>query len=273
MHELATIAYNKARPLFEQMDIHLAVQAALAGVVPARIYVDNPTVPGAALIWVQHRFYLTGAKNNAEFDQSVRQFLFETLYPHARAAGQEAFVVYYAPNDWESVVEKILQGKRLLKATRQYYAAQENKHDWRMLLPTDFTLRLVDRALLETRDLENLEGLEREMCSERPSVQDFLDQSFGICALQDHTLAGWCLSEYNIMDSCEIGIETLPPYQKRGLATAMTCAFREHALARGVNHIGWHCWRNNAASAATALKAGFKHVTDYGAYIAWVNDA
>jgi GNAT superfamily N-acetyltransferase len=108
--------------------------------------------------------------------------------------------------------------------------------DWRALLPAGFRLAFAGPDLLARTDLAKLDALREELCSERPSVEDFLARSFGLVALcgADAALAGWCTSEYNSGDRCEVGIGTLEPYQRRGLATAMGSAFVEHALNCGV---------------------------------------
>ena len=91
------------------------------------------------------------------------------------------------------------------------------------------------------------------MASERTvSVDDFLTHSFGIAAVYEDRLAGWCLSEYNVQDRCEVGIATLETFQRQGLAAAMGCAFLDMARSRGTSEVGWHCWKENLPSAATA---------------------
>jgi RimJ/RimL family protein N-acetyltransferase len=110
------------------------------------------------------------------------------------------------------------------------------------------------------------------MCSERPTVQDFLAKSFGVCLSRGDEIVGWCLSEYNCADRCEVGIEIVEPYQRRGLGTLLSLALVEMALSRSVTRIGWHCWASNTPSDATALKAGFELVEDYPAHYAWLKE-
>ena len=178
------------------------------------------------------------------------------------------FSVYYAPDDWENVLTVLSRDPVSIKRAREYYRLNELKHDGRTVLPDGLTLQFVNAALFENPQIKNLAALKEEMCSERESVEDFLAESFGVVAVCDDTLAGFCLSEYNCADACEIGIATMAPYQKRGAATAMACAFVEHARTRGVTQIGWHCFASNVASAATARKVGFEKVRDYPAIIA-----
>lgn len=100
-------------------------------------------------------------------------------------------------------------------------------------------------------------------------------KSFGIVALCGDELAGWCTSEYNSGDRCEVGIGTLEPHQHRGVATALGSAFVERARAQGYSHIGWHCWADNLPSSATALKNGNRHLQrgEYALALAWYRRA
>jgi RimJ/RimL family protein N-acetyltransferase len=105
--------------------------------------------------------------------------------------------------------------------------------------------------------------LREELCSERETVEEFLEKSFGFAILQEAALAAWCLSEYNTGGRCEVGVATVEKYQRRGLGTVVTLALVEHALAHGYHTVGWHCWKRNVPSSALALRAGFHLVLEY----------
>ena len=242
MYELKAAEYDKVAPLFQPMDCHLAVRAAIEGNVPARVYADRSIRPQSALIWIKHRFYLSGSEDNVQFNDALHRFFVETIYPQMLESGGESFVLYCAPESWEDKIEGLLGAKRLVQSQRQYYTFRELKNDWRELLPGGVTLAFVDEALLAQEHLANLDDLVEEICSERPSVADFLEKSFGVCLIDGDELAGWCLSEYNVADRCEVGIGTVEAYRRRGFATAMASALIEHALSQGVFQIGWHCY-------------------------------
>jgi GNAT superfamily N-acetyltransferase len=133
-------------------------------------------------------------------------------------------------------------------------------------LPTDFALLQVDRVLLSRADLQGMGMLFEEMGSERVSTDDFMAHSFGYALIAGANIAGWCLSEYNLAQRCEVGIATLEPHQRRGLATANGLAFLDLARAQGITRVGWHCWANNRASSATAEKLGYSRVREYGSF-------
>jgi hypothetical protein len=276
LYELTPSDYVKAQPLFTALDHHLAIRSLVASRSPGTIYADDPERPRSALARVGHRFHLAGAPGN-EFAAALGRLFTETIYPQALSEGKAMFILFHAP-EWEDQIDTILPGKQPIKGQRQYYTFDTSNslpHDWRALLPPGFSLREVNEALLAQSHLKNLESLCEEMCSERPTVHHFLARSFGVCVVDEATqaLAGWCLSEYNTGDRCEVGIETVEGYRRRGLATAMTCALVELARARDIAHVGWDCWTSNTPSSGTALKAGFTKQYDESIYFAWFNEA
>jgi hypothetical protein len=61
--------YARAQGVLQTLDRHLAVQAILAGDVPgARVFVDEPVRPQAALAWTKDHLYLAGSPGNAAFN-------------------------------------------------------------------------------------------------------------------------------------------------------------------------------------------------------------
>ncbi len=170
-------------------------------------------------------------------------------------------------------MEAMLGDLHPIRQERQYYALKEIRHDWQAMLPEGFDLRQVDVGLLAEGRFKNPEYLTEEMLSERPSVEEFCQKSFGVCLSHEDEIVGWCLSEYNTGDRCEVGIATREDYRHRGIATLMTTAFTELAFSRGVRRVGWHCYAFNTASRATALKAGFEKIADYPSYFGWFDQA
>jgi len=106
------------------------------------------------------------------------------------------------------------------------------------MLSPGFELRFIDRALLEKQELKNIDVLAEEMCSERNSVEDFLPEQLWCLRPYEGEIVGMCLSEYNCLDRCEVGIITMEAYQRGGLATVMASALIEHALESGITQIG-----------------------------------
>jgi GNAT superfamily N-acetyltransferase len=134
-------------------------------------------------------------------------------------------------------------------------------------------MAIVDGPLLQKEHLGNIDRLIEEVLSEAPSIDHFLGHCFGVCAVKDDELVGWCLSEYNVNQRCEVGIETLEDHRNLGIASAMTTALIEEASLRGYSQVGWHCYESNPASIATALKVGFRKSLEYPASYFYFNQA
>lgn len=263
-------SYELIRPLFLGMDIHLIGRSILAKQTPAQIFVDNNENPKALFAQAGHRYILAGDSEIDSFNLGIRKLFTNVIYPRAAAQGQEGFAIYYDSPEWEQKMDAILTGKETIHADREYYVCKELKYKWQNFIPEGFQLHMVDADLLAKTDLKHLNTLKEEMTSERPNVDDFLAKSFGVCAIYENELAGWCLSEYNADHRCEVGIETTSDYRQRGIATALTLAFLEHAFSHGINEVGWHCFKRNEPSGRTASKAGFNKICDYKSFICLV---
>ena len=263
MQELTIWNEPAMQHLFGGLEEHLAVEAVLQGAAAGRIWGDEPTAPRSAAIWVQHRVFVAG-RDLAALNGAVRK-----IAADAQARGDWGVGVYGAEGmRWEPV----LAGLVWKNIEREYW--EIGKDEWMLLGAAGeateqvqgLSLRAVDRALVTDATLGRLAQLREEMCSERPSVEDFLARSFGVCLVDEkqETLAGWCLSEYNCGDRCEVGIEVAEPYQRQGLGTLLARALCYDAFARrGIRRVGWHCLAANAASGATARRAGLRLMKQY----------
>jgi hypothetical protein len=67
-------------------------------------------------------------------------------------------------------------------------------------------------------------------------------------------------------ESVEIGIKTLSDYRKQGYASLAVNSLITKLNEAGIKNIGWHCMATNTGSIKTALKCGFREVTNYEGY-------
>lgn len=262
-HQLDPVRFPIVRQVFATEN-HLAIVSALAGDTPAELYVDDPHVPHAALLIVLNkRIFLAGTPHDATFTQGFAALLhqrYATPAPHDEPAER---TITYTPQAWEAVLPALFADIESRRMDRLFYRRRLDAPIAPPIQPDGFTLRQVDARLVAESGLVNQHALLAEMCSEAPSVEDFLQSKFGYCLQHDHELAAWCLSEYNQGDRCELGIETLPPFRRRGLALVTAGATLAHAQAHGITTVGWHCWKHNAPSSALAQKLGFELVEEY----------
>jgi RimJ/RimL family protein N-acetyltransferase len=267
---LNRLDFERVRSLFRKMDMHLPLQAILAGNVIAPIYVDNPINPQVAMTWTGHRIYLAGTPGNTELIRAARKIFLENFSMSAWNEGIDSYFLGYPTPKWEPFVQSMLQQKYPIKNNRLYFSRSAGREE-PVNLPEGFSISFVDRDFL-AKSWSNLDYLTDEMVSERVSVEDFLDKSFGVCLTNNDLIVGWCLSEYNTGHRCEIGISVHPDFRLRGFAVLLTKAFINQARTLEYAKFGWHCHAGNVGSAATALKAGFEKISDYPVYMGWFDD-
>lgn len=260
MHELTQTDFTSVRPLLTPLTHHLAIDAILTGTTAGRVWVDHVHQPETAVCWTNHRVYLGGGVT-----PHLAEFFAQTFIPAAEAAGRTGVTLHLPPN-WPGSVTGLFPQTFPMRQTRLYFRQGARQREWPLTVPPDVALRPVDAALLADPTITNLDYVTDEMVSERPSVEAFLARSFGYCLLHEKEIIGWCMSEYNTGNRCELGIETAVPFRRRGLAVLMATATIRHALAQGVTDIGWVCWADNQPSIATAIKLGFQQIAQDEVY-------
>lgn len=274
MQEITQWEAARLLPLFGGLDLHLAVSAVLHHAAAGRVWLDDAATPQTGVIWTAHRIYVGGAETGA--GAAAASAAIHQIAAAAQVRGDWGIGVYGTEQTaWDS----LLDGLTWQRMAREYWEAVTAASPDHTLGDTlDHTVNVAPGGGLHLRTVAaellaepwaGLVQLRAEMCSERASVADFLARSFGVCLVTetDRALAGWCLSEYNCGPRCEVGIEVLEAYQRRGLGTRLASALRLQAAAQGVTRVGWHCLAANAASGATARAAGLALVTPYTAAV------
>lgn len=271
IYKLKPSEFMNVRVLLEPLDYNLCLLSLLAGKTGGDIYVDHPTDPAVAFVDIGHHLFLAGTEKNEDFNQGIRTLLHQVLIPRARASGKDFFLLHFEVETWKGPARLILEGLYPLIRTSQFFECSRLTEDWRELIQPGYDLRPVSAELVAQTQLKHMDYLRDELCSERSSIEDFLDKSFGFVILYGDELVAWCLSEYNVTGRCEVGVATVDEYQKRGLGTITSLALVEHALNQGYTKVGWHCWKWNTPSSALARRAGFEYIRDYPVFTCALN--
>lgn len=172
------INHPALRNLFRGLHHHLAVEAVLAGEVEVGVLVDDPREPRVGLTRVRQRCYISGDAANGE---TVRGWLMDEVFPRMKAEGYRVAGLNFWPPEWAGRIETAFAAGRVERIERQHYLLDLVRADLpRMTVPPGFELRIADKTLLDDERLIDLDDLREEMCSERASVDEFLQKSFGI---------------------------------------------------------------------------------------------
>jgi GNAT superfamily N-acetyltransferase len=251
---------NKLMQLIFPLDYHLILRSIINEKTPATIYVDRVSQSQGAFLWKKGKAWLLGSPTDLFIDD-LSETLKNAFFPFLRRHGAGYFRLHYDER-WSSSLGSVFHGLECTEYRRSYYHIDAVGKILDPNLPPGFSVVEIDEGLLVT-DYENIDRVRDETVSERDSVEDFLEKSFGYAVMKGGKIVSWCMSEYNTGDRCELGIETIGEYQRKGLATQVARAVIGHAFRHGIHSIGWHCWNKNEASIRTALRIGFKHNLDY----------
>lgn len=255
MIQLSSHEAQNARAMFSPLEHHTMIYALFENNLEAKLFVDNASQPTAGMIAYKNRYAFGGDPNQKAFNADIARYFDETELPPRKG---RAFLASFTSDAWIQTLQTLFPDDEVIVAPRLYLEITPEPST-PPALPDGFSLHAVTPEFLSS-SIGGMDLLVEEIHSERTSPEDFFAKGFGICPVYENQIAGWCLSEYNTHDRCEVGIATLEPHQRKGIATTLTKIFLNEAAQRGIRHVGWKCWERNEASVATARKAGFNFV-------------
>ncbi len=258
MEKLNIDNYNIAKELLDQIQYQTVLHTILSGQTPGRIYVDNIRAPKVAYAQFKQRVFLSGAPDT-NLEVSWDKFFLTEVKSNCKKSNVAFFRLTVNDPRWLDILSKSLANKDPIQMAYHIYQKQLKIPVINIQIPDSYHLLPVNQSLIQ-KSFPGKDELLEEICSERETVEAFLQNSFGLAAFKDGSLAGWCLSEYNFQNQCEIGIASLPEHRQIGLAKAMTQKFQLQAIENGVYNLLWHCAASNQASCRTAQSAGFELV-------------
>jgi RimJ/RimL family protein N-acetyltransferase len=147
---------------------------------------------------------------------------------------------------------------------RLFYIADEVKYDWRTQIPDGYTIRPIDKDLL---DHEEIPIDVREMILAWENIKDPWNHGIGYVALYEDKIVAHAVIDCIVGLSGDIGLETDQNHQRRGLASVVSAAAIEKALNNGLTKIHWDVSEQNIPSIKTAEKLGLKYQEKHQMFI------
>jgi len=253
IHELEKTAYEKARPLFQEMEhSQLFADAIFEGNHVGRIFVDDPERPTAALLAPMCEFFfIAGQTENVAFNQAMRALILSEL-----VSSEGDLLLFPTSEAWKTALDKLFADYARLHVARKAFTFDptvfaERHAGWRERIPSGYVVHQYDRALAENTELADFWG----------SLDNFLARGFGFAVMKGDEAVSRCHTVMVGGGEAEISIETAESHRRQGFATLATCAFIEHCLEQGLRP-AWSCWDNNIPSQILAQKLGFNHPVD-----------
>lgn len=250
---------GRVRHLFDAEHLTLVIDAVVAGSTPARVWVDDLSVPRNALVWDgAHCLYLAGAADRSE--------AWRELFDREIASKRPGFLKLYVTDD---VAESVFAGYLLRRRERVLYQGDgvtPPDLDRAARLPAGFRISAIDQHVDELRRLTHFTDVAAEITSCWNSMDDFRRQGFGFVTHDAETIVCWCTAECVSETRCGIGVETVEAHRGQGFATLTATAFVEHCVDRKLTPY-WDAWTDNLPSVVVAEKVGLNRVEAYSIFV------
>ncbi len=269
LKELKQNEFGRVLPLFRRLDYCLALRATVEHNNPGRIFVDNVNNPRMALALTVGGYFLAGDCDNQETSEDLRAFLADQIFTgQVHVKSRRSMFLTVHPEAWEAKLAELIPTHDTIKRTRYHYVCTRVQFDWRNNLPAGYTVRRVDRALLDNSRIVFPNSIRTRMNIDDQwgTVENFLEKGASFCVLRGCDVISWCTPECAANRQIEVGITTHPEHRRRGLAAVSVAATAEHCLGHGFSAVGWHCNELNVGSWKTAEKVGFDRDREYAEF-------
>ncbi|MGI8644332.1 MAG: GNAT family N-acetyltransferase [Thermomicrobiales bacterium] len=251
VYELPVERFALAAPVFAGATFDAPyMDAVFEGRSDARIFVDDPERPGAALLCRTYEYFVGGDAST----RSLHRFIQEA--PAEVDVFQQFYGYVPMTPDWQA---RLLadHGERLVVIPRRS-SHFDLANRWRtaelaITPPEDVALVPIDAALATRIDDELYGGIGRFW----GGYDQFARGGFGFCAMIGETIASIAFAIVVSARQTNIDVETAPAHRRRGLAVLTCAAFVTESLRRGLQPT-WDSDAANLASAALARRVGFE---------------
>ncbi|MHA1945598.1 MAG: GNAT family N-acetyltransferase [Candidatus Hodarchaeales archaeon] len=236
------------------------LRSVIDGSVAGRIFVNDMKDIRTVLLWDKTNcagIYIEG-HYSPEIANEMNKIILGKIIPEGNEiADIKDATNCYAPDHWENKFQdEVLKGVHSRNYERIFLKFDKGIHKplkWRDKIPPGFKMIQFDENLyiFKDKELKNLDTLISDI--------RYSEDKFGACLIDEkkNAIISSCTTDWSSGKHVEFGVKTNEEYRKRGFGSACAASAIEFAMERGYEHLGWHCWSDNIASAKTAQKAGY----------------
>lgn len=248
IHELPANLFERARPILGSPPADFAyIDSALTGTSPARVFVDDPDQPTAALLRRTYEYFVGGTPGT-----DLDAFISDAPTEPGIWSDFYGFVaVDPIWNDHLCTLQPNLEtiGRRSFRYDSERIG---NVHGWQQRVPVGVEIVSLSRELAEVADREMPEIIGMFW----DGYDNYEQYGFGAVALVDGHPVSLTYAVAVGGGEANVGVMTVPSQRRRGLATLCSQACVEMAHQRALIAT-WDCDEPNIASASLAQEIGF----------------
>ena len=248
----------------ESSRVRLAVESMIAGNTGGRLWrVERDGTTCLEILWDQGNnvlFVGIGSANRSDADDHARvlsDFVAGTFRLEALAARAPFFAAVAVGGMPTEILDQAIAPFSPHPVTKRFCALRQEPAEG--VAPESLSIVAIDAAFLSGETGFGTEAVREEVEWMWPSLEGFIQRGFGVAGVLDGNVVAWCTAEYVGPAFCGIGIETVEPHRRKGIAFAVAREFLAECRRRGLSPY-WECDAANEPSVALAEKLGFEPV-------------
>jgi len=207
-------------------------------------------------------FYLSGNSSSKETTEDLASLIKTHIKEKAIKEGLSYFSIHALSPSSEKAIPQIFQNIQLSRKNKIFYIFRKQKlpHIQSSVL-RNVKYVPIDMDFLKKKQYQNAVHVRSEIEWMWSSIDKFHENGFGCAALLEESIICWCTAEYVSTKKCGIGIETIPDYQNKGIATETASYFVKYCRSKNIIPY-WECGVQNAGSVKVAEKVGFERIQE-----------
>ncbi|PYZ97622.1 GNAT family N-acetyltransferase [Alteribacter lacisalsi] len=264
--ELNRADFHLCRPLIDEK-VHLEARAVVEENNPGRIFVDHSRKPAAALIWIGNNdgMIFIGDPRNDIFLKELVPFIAGPLKKMLAEEGMTWFEAVPAGKDWEEVLQRLFQNRKLSVWEQQVYRLNDTD-----LIQPDYETSIDDYHFISAAQALadpqlNTSFLLDMIHDSWASELDFAASGTGFCAVYAGEVVSACLTNFFAGRIHSASLATREDHRRKGIGKQVTYLFAGECFNKGLEPY-WDCTTTNTPSVKTAEGAGFYKDFTYRVY-------
>lgn len=248
LHKLNSIQYSDLISIANAHDCGRVYPLSVAeGIQEGDIFTKSVDDLETILFWTQSGFaYLSG-----DVDESFLEDIYELMLDRSKT-NKKRFILM--SND--QYIQKYFMTKDDISIEKRYlFEYQGDTIDNEISLPAGYELKEIDNELLQKISGTIIPSLFWK------EVDGFLSKGKGYCICCGDDVATWAFSAAVSTEELDIGIETNPQYQQKGLGMIVAKRMIQYTIEQLKQPV-WACHYKNTASEKMAEKLGFVKVSE-----------
>jgi len=259
------INFEKSKEVFSSNSKKFVFESIIEGNTPGEIYLDSLIIPELYVIFDKGNFVLYVGGETATYEKYIKciNYVKENILTESiKKEFYDSIKISYTSDLWKNAMLDTFHDLTVHKDKRILYKYDIENIDTKILENYSCEIKPIDEKILNDSNLENLKMLKEEILGMWGTVDMFIKNGFGYCAVNDKRLISWCTAELVSKNHCGIGIETIEEEQKKSVGTALTANFVKECAKRNlIPH--WDTWTRNLPSVKIAEKVGFYKTEEY----------